>query len=223
MAWHNHNCTLPSADTLLLPAHVAGILHPFLFLWRSVMLRMMGWEMTVMASSLVSTMNCTGVGGVGSWQGGDGCEGCRAGAHVQTKRGGHCPPHLRRVAIAVTARGLGGGAHAAQLGVAGGGAACRRGSNAGSWSGQETSGPAGRPGDCLQLFGLGRACQRLSRIGSLLAGWFAIHSPIGPPLTVVRFSSHSSAAQQQRCCGKRRQRGAPHVCSRQAQRGYTCI
>ena len=38
-------------------AHVAGILQPFLLLWRSVMLRMTGWLTTVTASSLVSTMN----------------------------------------------------------------------------------------------------------------------------------------------------------------------
>lgn len=47
---------------------MAGILHPFLFLWRSVMLRIMGWEITVMASSLVSTINC-GTGSAGGWVG----------------------------------------------------------------------------------------------------------------------------------------------------------
>jgi len=50
---------------------VAGILQPFLFLWRSVMLRMMGWEMTVMASSLVSTMNCGNTGGRRGFVGGE--------------------------------------------------------------------------------------------------------------------------------------------------------
>lgn len=41
----------------MLTNQVAGILQPFLLVWRSVMLRMMGCDTTVMASSLVSTMN----------------------------------------------------------------------------------------------------------------------------------------------------------------------
>lgn len=36
---------------------MAGILQPFLLVWRSVTLRMIGWDTTVIASSFVRTMN----------------------------------------------------------------------------------------------------------------------------------------------------------------------
>lgn len=49
--WLCHIPRQPRHPSLL--PHVAGILQPFLLEWRSVMFRMMGWETTVTASSLV--------------------------------------------------------------------------------------------------------------------------------------------------------------------------
>ena len=70
----------------MLVYQVAGILQPFLLEWRSVMLRMMGWEMTVMASSLVSTMNCSGSGGSGERGGAVSC--CQEGDGLASRRAG---------------------------------------------------------------------------------------------------------------------------------------
>ena len=203
---------------------MAGILHPFLFLWRSVMLRIMGWEITVMASSLVSTINC-GTGGAGRV--GDGWVGRGQGNERVHDSGWRkdtsalketCKARLRTCGVSPLLYPPG-ALEEAHMQPSLGSQEEGQPASVGAWD-VNVGGLGDERHPCMQLLRQAACGMERRRLLSVHAGVMRSHSACrcarqvwpawqgaatGLALTVVAVGGHGSAAQQQHCRGQCRQ------------------